>query len=229
MTFTLPPLTLAHQQHCTDIFVSPHPLASRCSTRRQQDKSMIDSDKPPNNLAHWFLSDKTVSFIPHHHMSRTLQTLWCFLPAAPLWVTHRGPRPHANTGHLSCLYHVFVRFYGFKFYFLIVPNLKGLCHILISGCSHLNPNLPDIELRVYFGLIKDKTTNVNKMWNLSKINVCHSATASDVSFRSANVGNFWKTDHYNSQEPKVTYLNCFLFILKDIGQEKHNILTVKKL
>lgn len=106
------------------------PPSSR-STRRQQDKSMIDSDKPPNNLAHWFLSDKTVSFIPRHHMSKTLG---CFLPAGPpphLSQTQRSTstRKHRPIYHVFCLFLLF--WILFSHYSKIIRTLHKVWFLMI--------------------------------------------------------------------------------------------------
>lgn len=63
-------------QRCSDISFLLHPLAS--VLQLQLDKSMIDSDRA-NNLAHWFLTDRTVLFLSNCHMNTSTDTLGRYL------------------------------------------------------------------------------------------------------------------------------------------------------
>lgn len=106
--------------------------SSFCSTRGQQDKSMIDSDEPRNNLAHWFQYEKVISFIPQCHMSRTLHTMR-ISACGPPSESHIEIHVHGQTqAHLSCFCHRPVIFSCSHIYFLIAPNLRGpFCLFLV--------------------------------------------------------------------------------------------------
>ena len=137
---------------------------------------MIDSDKPPNNLAHWFQSDKTVSFVPrppHEQDPAYPVVISACRPPPHLRVTHRGPHPHAN----KPIYHVCVM--GLSF-FTVFSALIWFC-----GSSL-------IWVEAHFGLVKSRITN-NSDQNVQKEIVFQLSIASDLSVLFHSLIGWWFT------------------------------------
>lgn len=100
---------------------------SCCGSARQQDKSVIDSRKPPNNLTHWFQYDQAVSIIPPTATWAGPCIPPSFLPAAPRPTPFSLSHTEKSTDktHLSSFYDLAAFFFR-VFRFMIPLNSNSL-------------------------------------------------------------------------------------------------------
>lgn len=79
--------------------VPPPPVLPAAALEDSRTRVWLIRTNRWNNQAHWFPYDKTVSFIPHCHMSRALHTRLISALRSPL----RVPAHRHKQAHPSCL------------------------------------------------------------------------------------------------------------------------------